>query len=126
MVYRTVSEEEYEQVRVLAEQGMRITRIAKELGVPLTTAQSRVKQLVLSGRMAPMVEHRKKLPRSKRVMVAEFRDRYGINLGSASDLTQLLTKAEMEWLYTCTPKGATVIEFVASIIKDVHAEEVSE
>ena len=126
MVYRITTDKDFEDVRALAVQGVGLTGIAKALGLPITTVQYRVKKLVQSGAMLPMVKLRKRAPPSPKMRVAEMRDRYGVRLGGMSDLTGLLSKKELEWLYTCTPKGATVVEFVASLIRDAHAEEVSE
>ena len=126
MVYRITTDKDFEDVRALAVQGVGLTGIAKALGLPITTVQYRVKKLVQSGAMLPMVKLRKRAPPSPKMMVADMRDKYGVRLGGMSDLTRLLSKKELEWMYVSTPKGATVVEFVASLIRDAHAEEVSE
>ena len=48
------------------------------------------------------------------------------NWGRTVHLTRCLTEDELLWLIKTTPAGMTIIEYLATFVRDAYADEVKE
>lgn len=113
----------WQQVHALAMEGLTAREIAERLDIKPSVVSQRIAHFVRHG-LLPYANERKAARRKEAwSTVRRLCYEHGKVHGSMSQVVDCLSIEQAEWLFNNTPKGATVAEFVASIIVDAYEEE---
>jgi len=104
-------------------QGLTAREIAERLDITVNVATQRVSHLVRHGLLPKAAERKAKRRKEAWSKVRRLTYEHGKLHGSMSQVIDCLNIDQAEWLFNNTPAGATVAEFIASIIVDTYEEE---
>lgn len=125
-VYRPRNERSkklYEKVQALAMEGLTAREVAQHLDIDVAAATHRIAIMVRHGLLPKAAERKVKRRKASMTKIRWLRLEHSKPYGTLSQVVDCLTIDEAEWLFNNTPEGATVAEFVASIIVDAYEED---
>lgn len=112
-----------DEIRRLALDGHTVKEIMAATGLTRRSVQRRISESDL-----PPAAERKLTARIAKRGAAVIRtyvaERCGFKLGSMGGVLQGLTVEQIDWLGKTVPEGATLAEFCAAVLRDLHADEV--
>ena len=111
-----------QQITELAAQGMSMRQIAAYTYQPFMVIKGRVCRL-RRAKTIPSARASKSKMETGGQVIERLRIDYGIRTGTMADIADMLTKEEMAWVRTNVPKGATLADFIALLVRDAAAEE---
>jgi hypothetical protein len=111
-----------QQIEELAAQGMSMRQIAAFTFQPFMVIKGRINRLRRAERIPSARASKNKMASGADVLTA-MRIGYGIRTGSMADVAAMLTTEEINWVQANVPKGATLADFIALLIRDAAAED---
>lgn len=111
-----------QQIEELAGQGMSMRQIAAFTFQPFMVIKGRINRLRRAGRIPSARVSKNKMSSGSHTLT-DMRTKYGIRTGTMADVAAMLTKDEIDWVQDNVPKGATLADFIALLIRDAAAEE---
>lgn len=111
-----------QQIEELAGQGMSMRQIAAFTFQPFMVIKGRINRLRRAGRIPSARVSKNKMSSGSHTLT-DMRIKYGIRTGTMADVAAMLTKEEIDWVQDNVPKGATLADFIALLIRDAAAEE---
>jgi hypothetical protein len=111
-----------QQIEELAGQGMSMRQIAAFTFQPFMVIKGRINRLRRAGSIPSARVSKNKMASGADVLTA-MRIGYGIRTGSMADVAAMLTTEEINWVQDNVPKGATLADFIALLIRDAAAED---
>ena len=111
-----------QQIEELAAQGMSMKQIAAFTFQPFMVIKGRINRLRRAGSIPSARASKNKMASGSHTLT-DMRIKYGIRTGSMADVAVMLTKDEIDWVQNNVPKGATLADFIALLIRDAAAEE---
>jgi hypothetical protein len=111
-----------QQIEELAAQGMSMRQIAAFTFQPFMVIKGRINRLRRAGSIPSARVSKNKMASGADVLTA-MRIGYGIRTGSMADVAAMLTTEEINWVQDNVPKGATLADFIALLIRDAAAED---
>lgn len=111
-----------QQIEELAGQGMSMRQIAAFTFQPFMVIKGRINRLRRAGRIPSARVSKNKMSSGSHTLT-DMRIKYGIRTGTMADVAAMLTKEEIIWVQDNVPKGATLADFIALLIRDAAAEE---
>lgn len=123
-LYGNESNELNAQIRELSLEGLSMRAIGEALGHHERMIAGRVGRMRKAGYLPSAIQCRSE--RTKRSKIACHSAKYDRRLGTMSTAMDCMSAEQIHWLYSNTPKGMSVAQHVASILKDVYFEEVED
>jgi hypothetical protein len=111
-----------QQIEELAGQGMSMRQIAAFTFQPFMVIKGRINRLRRAERIPSARASKNRMVSGSHTLTA-MRIGYGIRTGSMADVAAMLTEQEINWVQTNVPKGATLADFIALLIRDAAAED---
>lgn len=111
-----------QQIEELAGQGMSMRQIAAFTFQPFMVIKGRINRLRRAGSIPPARVSKNKMSNGSHTLT-DMRIKYGIRTGTMADVAAMLTKEEIIWVQDNVPRGATLADFIALLIRDAAAEE---
>ena len=111
-----------QQIEELAAQGMSMRQIAAFTFQPFMVIKGRINRLRRGGMIPSARASKNKMADGSRTLT-HMRSNYGIRTGSMADVAAMLTTEEINWVQDNVPKGATLADFIALLIRDAAAED---
>ena len=111
-----------QQIEELAGQGMSMRQIAAFTFQPFMVIKGRLNRLRRAGSIPSARVSKNKMSSGSHTLT-DMRIKYGIRTGTMADVAAMLTKEEIIWVQDNVPKGATLADFIALLIRDAAAEE---
>jgi hypothetical protein len=108
------------RISALTADGLTSRQVAQRLGLGLPMVRSRISRLRKKGAIPKLLVCRYG---QEYATLKEREARTPGNIGSIRQFVRCLTRGEMERLVKMVPKGLTVAEFAAAVMKDLIAEE---
>ena len=111
-----------QQIEELAGQGMSMRQIAAFTFQPFMVIKGRINRLRRAGSIPSARASKNKMASGSHTLT-DMRTKYGIRTGTMADVAVMLTKEEINWVQANVPKGATLADFIAILIRDAAAED---
>lgn len=111
-----------QQIEELAGQGMSMRQIAAFTFQPFMVIKGRLNRLRRAGSIPSARVSKNKMSSGSHTLT-DMRIKYGIRTGTMADVAAMLTKEEIIWVQDNVPRGATLADFIALLIRDAAAEE---
>jgi transposase len=111
-----------QQIEELAGQGMSMRQIAAFTFQPFMVIKGRINRLRRAGSIPSARVSKNKMTSGSHTLT-DMRTKYGIRTGTMADVAVMLTKEEINWVQANVPKGATLADFIALLIRDAAAED---
>lgn len=124
-IYGKDSEALNAQIRDLALDGLSMRAIGDELGHHPRMIAGRIGRMRKAGYLPSSAQCRERRI-TKRTKVAAASAKFDRRLGTMSTALDCMSPEQIKWLYTSTPKGMSVAQFVAAIVKDAYQEDVGD
>jgi predicted Zn-dependent protease len=111
-----------DRIMELAVKGLPAREVAERLGESPSLVHKRMGRMRASGLLPPLAVCRG-TSRDTYDWRSYVRHRYGTKIGSMRDLLGTMSAEELDQLLRQIPKGASIADYVAAIVKDTLADE---
>ena len=110
-------------VREQALKGLSHRQIAEALGCNRTTVAHYMLKMLRDGEIPPAVVRKTIVSTPQDTRLTVLKRKYGIKLGTMTELMKSLPTEQMQWLFEQTPPGGEVADIIRAIIVDAYEEE---